>query len=167
MKCRGCYNDVPEDTLIEVANDGTRVCPRCVFILGLYQQAGIKKTVTEGGLMPSRINARYKRILETEFNANPEAAYEKYLKPLINEAEGEAGIIRVDDSTLDKLSVFPFVLIPKTSAALYNTESGTTLTLKSKNRKVTRTIYASHVMPKRAAKKYGVTGGAVACYIPE
>lgn len=69
--CILCNDMWPEDAFSEINNNGIKACPRCIFLIALYFSRGIDKKLTDGCLMPSRLNAEYKRILKEEFYPHP------------------------------------------------------------------------------------------------
>ncbi len=102
MICPLCKGDFPEDTFSEINDEGTKGCPRCIFLIALYIENGIKKHLTEGCLMPDRINARFRKILEEEFYPNPAATYKKYLAGMIDREEAELRIIYLPTAEIRK-----------------------------------------------------------------
>ena len=165
-RCTGCGNRVPAEDMTAVNDDGLEVCPRCVFILALYHLRGIEKTFEPGGLSPERINSEFRRILETEFNINPRECYIKHLGPVIRDQEIKSGIVNVESSALDRLNEWPFVLLPMEYRA-FRPAAGRLLRISDGKREVLRRIFKAHTIKAEYAKKYGASGDAIACYVPE
>ncbi len=169
MICPLCKGDFPEDTFSEINNEGTKGCPRCIFLIALYIENGIKKHLTEGCLMPDRINARFRKILEGEFYQNPAATYKKYLAGMIDREEAELRIIYLPTAEIRKIqNDWPFVLLTPEQAEKYKPVPGANLTVRDEKitTEIRRRIYATHVLNKRQAAKYGMKTRATACFIP-
>lgn len=172
-KCPTCGDSFPEDSFVDVNGEGFKICPRCVFVLALYKQAGVEKQVFQGrhDLNPARLNARFRKILDEDYYRNPAEAYRKYLPDMIEAEEVEMRIIHVSEEQFRKVQSgsFPFLLFSDEDVAKYRLGKNVEITLESEgNGELKRTIYAMHRMPGRFAKKY--SGSALkknVCFLPE
>ena len=172
-KCPTCGDSFPEDSFVDVNGEGFRICPRCIFVLALYKQAGVEKQVFQGrhDLNPDRLNARFRKILDEDYYRNPAEAYQKYLPEMIEAEEVKMRIIHVTEEQFTKVEngSFPFLLFTDADVAKYRLGKSVQITLEAEGKTaLKRTIYAMHKMPGRFAKKY--SGSALqknVCFLPE
>lgn len=82
--------------------------------------------------------------------------------------EEKARIIYVDEATLNRIDVFPFLLITPEIAKRIGAKAGRTVTIRHDTEEIQRTIYSTHVMKQKKAKAYGWTGhsNAFVCFVP-
>lgn len=169
-KCITCYGEFPEDTFSAINDDGTKVCARCVFLIALYHVRGIKKTFQAGCLHPDALNSEFKKIIKTEFNKNPHAAYKKYLGGMIREEEEKRRIIYIDEPMFDRIAAdFPFCPLKDDDFKRFQPVPGEPITLKVQNteKEIIRTVYAVNKILARTAKAYGLdTKARNICFIP-
>ena len=173
--CFGCGEDFPERTFCAINDNGDELCERCIFVLALYTQRGIKKQITAGILNPRMLNSQFRKIVEEEFYFDQTAAYKKYLGEMIRAEETDRRIIWITAEEIRKIAAdFPFYLMTDTEKQQFKPAEGIELTLranpddKGNPDTIRRRIYAIHRIPPRAAKKY--TGDPTrrnVCFIPE
>ena len=174
-RCFGCGEDFPERTFCEINDNGDKLCERCIFVLALYTQQGIRKQITAGNLHPRTLNAQFRRIVEEDFYLNQTAAYEKYLGPMIRAEEAKNRIVWIAAEEIRKIADdFPFYLMTDAEVQTFSPTEGAELTLRTRNAEagqpdtIRRRIYAIRRIPARAAKKYsGDTARRNVCFIPE
>lgn len=173
--CFACGEDFPERTFSEINDEGDKVCERCIFILALYAQNGIKKKITAGNLHPRTLNAKFRKIVEEDFYMDPAAAYQRFLGAMIQEEERKQRIIWITPAEIRKIADdFPFFLMTDAEFQQFRPEEGADLTLRTRTPEkgrpdtIRRRIYAIHKITGRAAKKYsGSADRKHVCFIPE
>ena len=170
--CPTCGERFPADTFSAINDRGTKVCARCVFVIALYNAAGITKKLNDGCLAPSKLNSKFQKILEEEFYVNPVEAYQKYLGDMIRQEEKYFRIIDIpgDEYTQITAGEWPFHCFTEADVKTYNLTEGEKVTLRNADKpgeQFTREIYAMSRIPGKAAKKYaGNPKRKFACFIP-
>lgn len=166
-RCPTCLDYFPIKDF--VAYDTIEICPRCVFVLALYQKHKIKKKLAPGVLAPGILNSSFRKILEEEYYLDPAGTYEKYLGEMIEEAEKQEKILRIKEEELSKiLSGWEFILLSPQKAKAYDFAAGDTITLRRENGcDETRKIFAIHKMAKKYAVQYGVKTAVTVLFIPK
>lgn len=174
-RCPACGEDFPVRTFGTINDEGTEVCERCVFVLALYQENRIRKQFKEGGLHPSLLNAKFRKILEEEFYVNQREAYHKHLGGMIRREEEKQRIIWIDGAEIRRIKAdFPFYLMTDDEVQRFHPEEGAELCLRYEEEGskpdivLKRRIYAMHRIPARTAKRYcGRTDRRTVCFLPE
>lgn len=170
--CPTCGDRFPADTFTGINDRGTKICARCVFVIALYRTNGIEKKLSDGCLVPDKLNSKFRKILETEFYVNPVDAYQKYLGEMIREEEKHFRIIDIPGAEYERITAgeWPFHLFTESDVKAYNLREGEDLTLRNADRpgeQFTRQIYAMSRIPGKAAKKYaGNPKRKYACFVP-
>ena len=173
--CFGCGDDFPVRTFCEINDNGDELCERCIFVLALYTQQGIKKRITAGNLNPHMLNSHFRKIVEEDFYLNQKAAYEKHLGDMIRAEEAKQRIIWIAADEIRKIAAdFPFYLMTDAEVRQFNPTEGEELTLRTNAAAagqpdtIRRRIYAIRRIPARAARKYtGSPDRRNVCFIPE
>lgn len=168
--CPTCGEEYPNEDLSEINDEGTRCCPRCIFIIALYSVNGIKKRLSTNSLRPEALNSRFQKILKDEFYPHPKETYQKYLGAMIQEEEAKHRIIWVKKADLNKIrNDWPFFFMTDDQVERFKPEDGAELTLKAQDSKdeIKRRIYSHHRLTRKHAMKYGLRTAATACFIPE
>ena len=170
--CPMCGDRFPADTFSYINDRGTKVCARCIFVIALYNAAGITKKLNDGCLAPAKLNSKFQKILEEEFYVNPVDAYQKYLGEMIKKEEKYFRIIDIPGAEYDRIisGDWPFHLFTESDVKAYNLQEGEKLTLRNADNpgeQFTRQIYAMSRIPGKAAKKYaGNPKRKYACFVP-
>ena len=166
-RCPTCLDYFPVRDFVPY--DTIEICPRCVFVMALYQKFKIKKKLAPGVLAPGILNSNFRQILEEEYYLDPAGTYEKYLGEMIAEAETQEKILRIKEDALAKiLSGWEFILLSPQKAKSFHFAVGDVITLRRENgQDIQRKIFATHQMPKKYAANYGAKTAVTVLYIPE
>ena len=166
-RCPTCLDYFPVRDFVPL--DDLEVCPRCIFLLALYQKFKIKKKLASGVLAPGILNSSFRKILEEEYYLDPAGTYEKYLGEMIAEAEKQEKILRIKEEELSKiLSGWEFILLSPQKAKSFQFAAGDVITIRPDHGEdLQRKIFATHQMPKKYAVKYGAKTAVTVLYIPE
>lgn len=170
VQCDGCFDKFDEDALSEVSYDGreqVRCCPRCVFIVALYHELGIKKEWVRGGIHPSVVSSNIRKIVEKEFYKDPHGTYKKYLGAMIERQEFDARVVHVEPAVIEKINDFPFVFLPVENVNRYRFEQGVDVTLDAGDLKLKRKLYGFTVIKGKYLKKYGRRETSAVLFLPE
>ena len=170
VTCVGCNDKFEPDDLAEVSYDGhesVMLCPRCVFIVALYHEWGVKKEWVVGGIHPSVVCSKIRKIVENEFYKDPVGTYKKYLGAMIARQEFESRVIHVPASVIEKINEFPFVFIDPGVAGKYKFARGVEVLLDAGDLKLKRRIYGFTTIKSRYLKKYGQPKTSVVLFLPE
>lgn len=166
-RCPTCLDYFPIKDFVPY--DTIEICPRCVFVMALYQKFKIKKKLAPGVLAPGILNSSFRQILEEEYYLDPAGTYEKYLGEMIEEAEKQEKILRIKEEELSKiLSGWEFILLSPQKVKSFPFSVGDVITLRPEHGEdLQRKIFATHQMPKKYAAKYGAKTAVTVLYIPE
>ena len=166
-RCPTCLDYFPVRDFVPY--DTIEICPRCVFVMALYQKFKIKKKLAPGVLAPGILNSNFRQILEEEYYLDPAGTYEKYLGEMIAEAETQEKILRIKEEELSKiLSGWEFILLSPQKAKSFPFSVGDVITLRPEHGEdLQRKIFATHQMPKKYAANYGAKTAVTVLYIPE
>lgn len=167
--CDGCFEKFDEDVMTNVTNSDSSVallCPRCVFLIAMYLEDGIKREFIRGSLHPDVINSRYRKILKNEFYVDAHATYKKYLSRMINRQETKRRIIHVPEKVIKNLAEFPFVFMNPGDDRKYNLEPGVEVTLTAGDLKENRRVYGFNTIDGKYLKKYGRTAKSLVLFLP-
>ena len=166
--CDGCHESYEEEFLSDVTMSGGDMlfCPRCIFIVALYEEEGIKKEWQPGQIHPSMISNRVRTIVENEFYPHPKETYEKYLGNMIRRQEIKARVIRVTEKEIERLTSFPFLFLSPEEAEKYKFENGVDVTLKSEKQNIVRNLYGFRTIEGKFLKKYGRKQTSTVLFLP-
>lgn len=171
VKCDGCLETFDSVDLTEVSHDGAaervHLCPRCVFIVALYSERGVKKEWVAGGVHPSVICSDIRKIVENEFYKNPHATYKKYLGAMIERQEFEHFVVHVPAAVIEKIGEFPFVFLDPAVSVKYKFKPGVVVTLDAGDLKLKRRLYGFAKIKGQYLKKYGQPKTSVVLFLPE
>lgn len=171
-KCILCGEmHLPED--MSLINDkGTKACPRCVFLIALYVKEGITKKLTNGCLVLSKLNAKFRKIVLEEFHPHPKETYRKYLGEMIDAEENRLGIVRLttEQFTAVQSGEYPFVFLSEEEAEKYKIKPGRVLNLQvgdNGDNRLERSVYSSRLLTVKEAKKHGYKQRKVVCFVTD
>ena len=166
-RCPTCLDYFPVRDFVPY--DTIEICPRCVFVMALYQKFKIKKKLASGGLAPGILNSSFRKILLEEYYLDPAGTYEKYLGEMIAEAEKQEKILRIKEEELSKiLSGWEVILLSPQKAKSFQFAAGDVITIRPDHGEdLQRKIFATHQMPKKYAANYGAKTAVTVLYIPE
>ena len=169
--CLFCGEKYPADAMSVINDQGVTACPRCVFLIALYNEEGVKKTLKAGGLMPHKLNARFQKILKDEFYPHPKETYKKYLGRIIAEEESKIGLIRLSGKqhSAVRREDFPFVFLDVEEAERLDIHPGRLLSLQvgeDVSGRFSRKVWSSKLLTAKEARKHGYKGRKVVCFVP-
>jgi hypothetical protein len=171
-KCILCGEmHLPED--MSLINDkGTKACPRCVFLIALYVKEGITKKLTNGCLVLSKLNAKFRKIILEEFHPHPKETYRKYLGEMIDAEENRLGIVRLtsEQFTAIQSGEYPFVFLSEEEAEKYKIKPGRVLNLQvgdDGSNRLELSVYSSRLLTVKEAKKHGYKKRKVVCFVTD
>lgn len=170
--CILCGDKQHAEDMSLINEQGTKACPRCIFLIALYHKEGINKKLSMGCLMLEKLNAKFRKIIQEEFNPHPKETYRKYLGEMIDEEENRLGIVRLTEEQFSAVAEkdFPFVFLDIAEAEKLELKQGRELTLQvgdNGSKRIARKIYSFTKFSARTARKYGHKKSAVICYVPE
>ena len=173
-KCHACGDEFPESCFFSINDNGDKVCERCIFILALYIQNGIRKKVSSGNLHPEKLNAQFRKIVEEEFYIDPKKAYKTYLGEIIKKEEEDRRIIWITGKEFHRIkNDFPFFLMTEEEVSTYHPAESVEITLRTEDPlngeedTLKRRIYMMHKITAKAAKKYsGNAKRRFVCFVP-
>ena len=162
---------LPEDMSL-INNKGTKACPRCVFLIALYVKEGITKKLTNGCLVLSKLNAKFRKIILEEFHPHPKETYRKYLGEMIDAEENRLGIVRLtaEQFTAVRSGEYPFIFLSEEEAEKYNIKPGRVLNLQVGDdgaNRLERKVFSSRLLTVKEAKKHGYKQRKVVCFVTE
>ena len=162
---------LPEDMSL-INNKGTKACPRCVFLIALYVKEGITKKLTNGCLVLSKLNAKFRKIILEEFHPHPKDTYRKYLGEMIDAEENRLGIVRLSDEQFSAVRSgdYPFIFLNEDEAEKYQIKNGRVLNLQvgdNGDNRLVMSVVSHKLLTVKEAKKHGYKGRKVVCFVTE
>ena len=162
---------LPEDMSL-INNKGTKACPRCVFLIAMYVKEGITKKLTNGCLVLSKLNAKFRKIILEEFHPHPKDTYRKYLGEMIDAEENRLGIVRLSNEQFSAVRSgdYPFIFLNEDEAEKYQIKNGRVLNLQvgdNGDNRLVMSVVSHKLLTVKEAKKHGYKGRKVVCFVTE
>lgn len=165
--CFGCGKKCDEGRMTQFVDgdEESMFCPTCAFVMGLYIQSGIRTTFAQNSLRLDIINSQFRKQA-LEFEQDPRAAEEKYLKAFREKLKQESRI-KITDKKIRLFDNFPFIFLNDEEYQLHKPAIGKEFTLYGKTMELKRRVYFMLRMPAEACEKYGRSGDNWVLYLPE